>query len=75
MVYLWRTFWYFLFLVMYLYYILQKYWSMIALVEGVLDHRLLEIHYFILWDRKQIGAGSVGNECEPDNLDLDSSAI
>lgn len=48
---------------------------MIALVEGVLDHRLLEIHYFTLCDQKQSGAGSVGNEREPDNLDLDNSAI
>lgn len=48
---------------------------MIALVEGVLDHRLLEIYYFILCEQKHIGEGSLGNEREPDNLDLDNSAI
>lgn len=44
-VYLWRAFLLApFFLVMCLYYLLQKYWSKIAFVEGVVDHRFLEIH-------------------------------
>lgn len=46
---------------------------MIALMEGVLDHRLLEIHLSFLCDQKQIQEGSVArDECEPDNPDLDN---